>query len=62
MPEGITTDCHGGLYVSLGFLGEVWRLNPVTGEKGKVADVPGGALKGTGACEAWAIGREVAPA
>ena len=46
VPEGITTDGHGGLYVSLFLLDEVWQLNPATGEKKKVADVPGGGLKG----------------
>ncbi|HJS88188.1 MAG TPA: SMP-30/gluconolactonase/LRE family protein [Acetobacteraceae bacterium] len=46
VPEGITTDGHGGLYVSLFPLDEIWQLNPVTGEKKKVADVPGGGLKG----------------
>ena len=46
VPEGITTDGHGGLYVSLFSQDEIWQLDPVTGEKRKVADVPGGALKG----------------
>ncbi len=46
VPEGITTDGHGGLYVGLFLLDEVWQLNPATGEKKKVADVPGGGLKG----------------
>ena len=31
--EGITTDGHGGLYVSLLFLDEIWQVNPPTGEK-----------------------------
>ncbi len=46
VPEGITTDGHGGLYVSLFLLDEIWQVNPATGEKKKVADVPGGGLKG----------------
>ena len=46
VPEGITTDGHGGLYVSLFLLDEIWQVNPTTGEKKKVADVPGGGLKG----------------
>jgi len=46
VPEGITTDGQGGLYVSLFLLNEVWQLNPATGEKKKVATVPGGDLKG----------------
>jgi len=46
VPEGITTDGHEGLYVSLFSLDEIWQLNPVTGAKKKVADVPGGGLKG----------------
>jgi len=46
VPEGITTDGHEGLYVGLFLLDEVWQLNPATGAKKKVADVPGGGLKG----------------
>ncbi|PPQ37883.1 hypothetical protein CCS01_02975 [Rhodopila globiformis] len=46
VPEGITTDGQGGLYVSLFLLNEVWQLNPSTGEKKKIAAVPGGDLKG----------------
>ena len=46
VPEGITTDGDGGLYVSLFLLDEIWQVNPATGEKKKVADVPGGGLKG----------------
>lgn len=46
VPEGITTDGHGGLYVSLFFLDEIWQINPTTGEKKNVADVPGGGLEG----------------
>ena len=46
VPEGITTDGQGGLYVSLFLLDEIWRVNPANGEKNKVADVPGNGLKG----------------
>src|SRR3954449_12943386 len=46
VPEGITTDGHGGLYVSLFSLDEIWQLDPATGTKKKVAEVPGGGLKG----------------
>jgi sugar lactone lactonase YvrE len=46
VPEGITSDGHGGLYISLLLLDEVWQVNPATGEKKKVADIPGGGLKG----------------
>jgi sugar lactone lactonase YvrE len=46
VPEGLTTDGDGGLYVSLFLLDEIWRVNPATGDKKKVADVPGGGLKG----------------
>ena len=44
--EGITTDGKDGLYVSLFVLDQIWHVNPATGEKKKVADVPGGDLKG----------------
>jgi sugar lactone lactonase YvrE len=46
VPEGITTDGKNGLYVSLFALDQIWHLDPATGEKKKVADVPGGDLKG----------------
>jgi len=46
VPEGITTDGKDGLYVSLFILDQIWHVNPATGEKKKVADVPGGELKG----------------
>ena len=46
VPEGITTDGKDGLYVSLFVLDQIWHVNPATGEKKKVADVPGGDLKG----------------
>jgi sugar lactone lactonase YvrE len=46
VPEGITTDGDRGLYVSLFLLDEIWHLNPATGEKKKVADMPGGGRKG----------------
>jgi sugar lactone lactonase YvrE len=46
VPEGITTDGNGGLYVTLFLLDEIWRVDPATGNKKKVADVPGGGLKG----------------
>jgi sugar lactone lactonase YvrE len=46
VPEGITTDGKGGLYVSLFILDEVWHVDPATGAKKKIADVPGGGLKG----------------
>jgi sugar lactone lactonase YvrE len=46
VPEGITTDGAGGLYVSLFILDEVWHINPRTGETRKVADVPGGGVRG----------------
>jgi hypothetical protein len=46
IPEGITTDGKGGLYVSLFLLDQIWHVTPATGEKKKVADVPGGGLKG----------------
>ena len=46
VPEGITTDGKDGLYVSLFVLDQIWHVNPATGEKKKVADVPGGELKG----------------
>lgn len=44
--QGITTDGPGGLYLSLFFQDEIWQLNPATGAKKKIADVPGGGLKG----------------
>jgi hypothetical protein len=44
--EGITTDGADGLYVSLFARDEVWHVDPATGAKEKVADVPGGGLKG----------------
>ena len=46
VPEGITADGKDGLYVSLFVLDQIWHVNPATGEKKKVADVPGGELKG----------------
>ena len=46
VPEGITTDGKDGLYVSLFVLDQIWHVNPATGEKKKIADVPGGELKG----------------
>ncbi|HME97814.1 MAG TPA: hypothetical protein VKN16_26725 [Methylomirabilota bacterium] len=46
VPEGITTDGKAGLYVSLFLLDQIWHVNPATGEKKKIADVPGGGLKG----------------
>ena len=46
VPEGITTDGKDGLYVSLFVLDQIWHVNPAIGEKKKVADVPGGGLKG----------------
>jgi sugar lactone lactonase YvrE len=46
VPEGITADEEGGFYVSLFLLDEVWHVNPATGETRKVADVPGGGLRG----------------
>jgi hypothetical protein len=46
VPEGITTDGKAGLYVSLFVLDQIWHVDPATGEKKKVADVPGGNLKG----------------
>jgi sugar lactone lactonase YvrE len=46
VPEGITTDGKGGLYVSLFILDQIWHVDPVTGAKKKIADVPGGGLKG----------------
>jgi streptogramin lyase len=46
VPEGITTDGKSGLYVSLFLLDQIWHVNPATGEKKKVADVPGGGVKG----------------
>ena len=46
VPEGITTDGKGGLYVSLFLLDEIWNVNRTTGEKKKIAAVPGGGLKG----------------
>lgn len=46
IPEGITTDGAHGLYVSLFALDEVWHVDPATGDKHKVADVPGGGIKG----------------
>ena len=46
VPEGITADGKDGLYVSLFVLDQIWHVNPATGEKKKVADVPGGDLKG----------------
>jgi sugar lactone lactonase YvrE len=46
VPEGITTDGQNGLYVTLFLLDQVWHVDPATGEKKKVADVPGGGVKG----------------
>jgi sugar lactone lactonase YvrE len=46
IPEGITTDGAHGLYVSLFALDEIWHVDPATGDKHKVADVPGGGVKG----------------
>jgi sugar lactone lactonase YvrE len=47
VPEGITTDGQGGLYLSLFFQDEIWQLDPATGAKKKIADMPGGGLKGS---------------
>jgi hypothetical protein len=44
--EGVTTDGAHGLYVSLFILDEIWHIDPATGAKYKVADVPGGGVKG----------------
>jgi sugar lactone lactonase YvrE len=46
VPEGITTDGSGGLYVSLFQRDEVWHVDPASGAKMKVADVPGGGVQG----------------
>jgi sugar lactone lactonase YvrE len=46
VPEGITTDGKNGLYVTLFLLDQVWHVDPATGAKKKIADVPGGGLKG----------------
>ena len=46
VPEGITTDGKGGLYVSLFFLDEVWHVDPATGAKKKIGSMPGSGLKG----------------
>lgn len=46
VPEGITTDGAGGLYVSLFILDEIWQVNPRTGDTRKVADVPGNGIRG----------------
>ncbi|MFN0091439.1 MAG: SMP-30/gluconolactonase/LRE family protein [Acidimicrobiales bacterium] len=46
LPEGLTTDGAGGLYVSLFAQNEIWRVDPASGAKTKVADVPGGGVRG----------------
>jgi sugar lactone lactonase YvrE len=46
VPEGLTQDGEGGLYVTLFARNEVWHLDPGTGAKEKVADVPGGGVRG----------------
>ena len=46
VPEGITTDGADGLYVSLFTRDEVWHVDPATGQKEEVADVPGGGVHG----------------
>ncbi|MPY96378.1 MAG: hypothetical protein GEV08_25935 [Acidimicrobiia bacterium] len=46
VPEGIVTDGAGGLYVTLFALDQVWHLDPATGEKELVAEMPGGGVRG----------------
>lgn len=46
VPEGITTDGAGGLYVTLFARDEVWHVDPATGETTFVAEMPGGGVRG----------------
>jgi sugar lactone lactonase YvrE len=46
VPEGIAADGEGGLYVTLFARDEIWHLDPATGEKQLVAEVPGGDVHG----------------
>jgi sugar lactone lactonase YvrE len=46
VPEGLALDGEGGMYVTLFARNEVWHLDPDSGAKEKVADVPGGGVRG----------------
>lgn len=40
MPDGLTVDSDGGIWVAVWGLGQVWRLNPDDGEISAIVEVP----------------------